>query len=66
MFNNKFNYFFFFSLFIVTGVDAFLNKDPENLSIILTNPTDIIGKLDNLLLTNLVLIFILIASALQI
>ncbi len=55
--------FSFFSLFIVTGVDAFLNKDPENLSIILTNPTDIIGKLDNLLLTNLVLIFILIASA---
>ena len=30
---------------------------------ILTNPSDIIGKLDNLLITNLVLIFIIIASA---
>ena len=39
------------------------SKNPENLSRILTNPTDIIGKLDNLLITNLVLIFIVIASA---
>ena len=55
--------FSFFALFIVTGVDAFLNKNPENLSRILTNPTDIIGSLNNLLITNLVLIFIMIASA---
>ena len=55
--------FSFFSLFIVIGVDAFLNQNPENLSRILTNPTDIIGSLNNLLVTNLVLIFILIASA---
>jgi NCS1 family nucleobase:cation symporter-1 len=55
--------FSFFALFIVVGVDAFLNKDPENLSRILTNPTDIIGSLNNLLITNLVLIFIIIASA---
>ena len=55
--------FSFFTLFIVAGVDAFLKQDPENLSRILTNPTDIIGKLDNLLVTNLVLIFIIIASA---
>ncbi len=55
--------FSFFALFIVTGVDSFLNQDSENLSNILTNPTDIIGKLDNLLLTNLALIFIIIASA---
>ena len=55
--------FSFFALFIVTGVDAYLKQDPENLSRILTNPTDIIGKLDNLLITNLVLIFIIIASA---
>jgi len=55
--------FSFFALFIVTGVDAFLKQDPENLSRILTNPADIIGKLDNLLIINLVLLFIIIASA---
>jgi NCS1 family nucleobase:cation symporter-1 len=55
--------FSIFTLFIVTGADAFLKQDPENLNRILTNPTDIIGKLDNLLITNLVLIFIIIASA---
>ena len=55
--------FSFFALFIVTGVDVFLKEDPQNLTTIYTNPTDIIGKLDNLLITNLVLIFIIIASA---
>ena len=55
--------FTFFALFIVSGVDAFLKQDQENLSRILTNPTDIIGKLDNLIITNLSLIFIIIASA---
>ena len=55
--------FSFFTLFIVTGADAFLKQDPENLNRILTNPTDIIGKFDNLLIINLVLIFIIIASA---
>ena len=54
--------FSFFALFIVVGVDAYLKEDPENLSRILTNPTDIIGKLDNLLITNLALIFIVVAS----
>ena len=54
--------FSFLSLFIVTGVDAFLNNDPENLSRIYTNPTDIIGKLDDLLITILALVFIAIAS----
>ena len=54
--------FSFFALFIVTGVDIFLKENPENLATIFTNPTDIIGKLDNLLITNLVLIFIIIAS----
>ena len=52
-----------FALFIVTGVDAFLKQDPENLSRILTNPTDIIGKLNNLWITILGLFFIIIASA---
>ncbi len=55
--------FSFFAVFIVAGVDSFLKQDPDNLSKILTNPTDIIGKFDNLLITNIVLIFIIIASA---
>ena len=55
--------FTLFALFIVSGFDAFLKQDPENLSRILTNPTDIIGKLDNLILVNIALIFIIIASA---
>ena len=55
--------FSFFALFIVTGIDAFFKLEPENLSRILTNPTDIIGKLDNLLVICLALIFIIIASA---
>ena len=37
--------FSFFALFIVTGVDAFLKQNPENLATIFTNPSDIIGKL---------------------
>jgi len=55
--------FSLFALFIVVGMDAFLKQNPESISRILTNPTDIIGKLNNLLITNLVLIFIIIASA---
>ena len=55
--------FSFLALFIVAGVDAFLKQNPENLERILTNPTDIIGTLNNLLIINLALIFIIIASA---
>ena len=55
--------FSFFALFIVSGADAYLKQNTENLTRILTNPTDIIGKLDNLLITILALIFIIIASA---
>ena len=54
--------FSFFSLFIVAGSDAFLNLKIENLDRIYTNPTDIIGKLDSILITILVLIFIIVAS----
>jgi len=54
--------FSFFALFIVIGADAFLKQNPENLEKIFTNPTDIIGKFNNLLVTILVLVFILIAS----
>ncbi len=55
--------FSFFALFIVIGVDAFLKDNSENLTRILTNPTDLIGKFDNLLVANIALIFIIIASA---
>ncbi|MBD1137708.1 cytosine permease [Pelagibacterales bacterium SAG-MED43] len=55
--------FSFFALFIVSGMDAFLKQNPENLTRILTNPTDILGKLDNLMIIVLALIFIIIASA---
>ncbi len=55
--------FSFFALFIVTGADAFQNLNSQNVEMILTNPTDIIGKLDNILLVSLALIFIIIASA---
>ena len=55
--------FSFLALFIVTGSDAFLKQNPENLNRIFTNPTDIIGKLNNLTITILTLIFIVIASA---
>ena len=55
--------FSFFALFIVIGSDAFLKQNPENLDKIFTNPTDIIGKFDDLFITILALIFIIIASA---
>ena len=55
--------FSFFSLFIVAGTDAFLNLNSENLDAVYTNPTDIIGKFDNILITILALIFIIIASS---
>ncbi len=54
--------FSFFALFIVAGFDAFLKQDTENFNQILTNPTDIIGKLNDLFIINLALIFIIIAS----
>ena len=55
--------FSFFTLFIVIGTDAFLKVNSDEFSRILTNPTDLIGKLDNFLITNLALIFIIVASA---
>jgi len=55
--------FSFFSIFIVTGSDLFLNQKFQGLEQIFTNPTDIIGKFDNLQITIIVLFFIMIASA---
>jgi len=54
--------FSFFASFIVIGADIFLNKNLENMERILTNPTDIIGKIDNTELTVAVLFFIIFAS----
>ena len=55
--------FSFFSIFIVTGSDFFLNQKFQGLEQILTNPTDIIGRFDNLQITIIVLLFVIIASA---
>ena len=55
--------FSFLSVFIVTGSDIFLNQKFSDLDRILTNPTDIIGKFDNISITVVVLLFIIVASA---
>ena len=55
--------FSFFVVFIIIGSDIFLNKNLENMERILTNPTDIIGKIGNIQITLMVLIFIVFASA---
>ena len=55
--------FSFFSVFIVTGSDVFLNQKFLDMDRIFTNPTDIIGKFDNLQITIVVLFFFIIASA---
>ena len=55
--------FSFFAVFIVVGSDVFLNKNLENMQRILTNPTDIIGKVDNIQITVIALFFIIFASA---
>ena len=55
--------FSFFSVFIVIGSDVFLNLRFLDLSSILTNPTDIIGKFDNTSITVIAIVFIIVASA---
>ena len=54
--------FSFFAVFITIGADVILNKNLESMERILTNPTDIIGKFDNVLITVIALFFILFAS----
>ena len=54
--------FSFFTVFIVVGADVILNKNLENMERILTNPTDIIGKFNNTLITVIALFFIIFAS----
>ena len=55
--------FSFLAVFIVIGSDVFLNQKFEDLDRIFTNPTDIVGKFDNIQITIIVLFFIVIASA---
>ena len=55
--------FSFFAVFIVVGSDTFLNQKFEDLDRIFTNPTDIIGKFNNLQITIIALLFIVVASA---
>ena len=55
--------FSIFSVFIVVGSDVFLNLRFLDLSSILTNPTDIIGKFDNTFITIIAIFFIIISSA---
>ena len=54
--------FSFFAVFIVVGADVVLNKNLENMERIFTNPTDIIGKFNNNLISVIALIFIIFAS----
>ena len=54
--------FSFFTIFIIIGADIFLNKNLEIIDRILTNPTDIVGKIDNTQLTVIVLFFIIFSS----
>jgi len=55
--------FSFFAVFIVIGSDIFLNKNLENMERILTNPTDIVGKIGKIEITVIALFFIIFASA---
>ena len=55
--------FSIFAVFIVVGSDTFLNQKFEDLDRIFTNPTDIIGKFDNIQITIIALFFIVVASA---
>jgi len=54
--------FSFFSVFIVIGSDVLLNLKFLDLKSILTSPNDIIGKFDNLKVTIIALLFIIVSS----
>ena len=55
--------FSFSSVFIVLGADIVMAKQLLEVEYLLTNPTDIIGKIDNSFLTVIAILFILVASA---
>ncbi len=54
--------FSFCSVFIVLGADIVMSKKLLEVEQLLTNPTDIIGKIDNTFLTIIAILFILVAS----
>ena len=54
--------FSLFAVLIVIGADIILTKNSIEVDRLLTNPNDIIGKLDNIFLTTVVIIFTLVAS----
>ena len=54
--------FSFLSVLIVLGADIVLTKNMLQAEKLLTNPTDIIGKMNNTFLTIVALIFILVSS----
>tara|TARA_B100001121_G_scaffold292026_1_gene293307 strand:+ start:376 stop:1833 length:1458 start_codon:yes stop_codon:yes gene_type:complete len=54
--------FSFASVFIVLGSDIVMAKQSLEVEQLLTNPTDIIGKIDNSFLTIIAIFFILVAS----
>ena len=55
--------FSFLAISLVLGSSIFFEKNLISVDRLLTNPTDIIGKLDNTILTFIALLFILVASA---
>ena len=56
-------FFSFFAISLVIGSSIFFEKNLIPIERLLTSPADIIGKIDNTLLTIIVLFFILVASA---
>ena len=54
--------FSIFAVFIVSGSDIFLNQKFQDIEKVFTNPTDIIGKYNDLQITVIALFFIIIAS----
>ena len=59
----NFIFFSIFAILIVLGADIILSKNSIEVNGLLTNPNDIIGKLDNTFLSVIVIIFILVASS---
>ncbi len=56
-------FFSFFAISLVIGSSIFFEKNLIPIERLLTSPADIIGKIDNTLLTIIALFFILVASA---
>ena len=54
--------FSFLAISLVIGSNVFFEKNLIPIDRLLTNPTDIVGKIDNTLLTFIALLFILVAS----